>query len=130
MHRLQESTGTSARSRPDRPGLAEFARVVNSLGTALCSPQTPHGLFSGKAPARMPARGLAGIVRSIYGDSAQIRQNQQQSLVGDAGSMPGARLQLCTSVIHLLLLEGFVGIGHARDLRQSMSLRLQCSSLM
>ena len=27
----------------------------------------PHGLVPSKAPAKLPARGLAGIVRSIYG---------------------------------------------------------------
>ena len=93
MRSLQKLTGKSARLKPAKAGLAAFHtlggqpischqsfrdRSLQALGG--------HGLASGKAPARVPARGLAGIVGSIYGDSAQIWQNQQESLVGAAGS--------------------------------------------
>lgn len=98
MRCLQEWTGKSACLRPAKPGLA----ALHTLGEAYFMPSSLQGLLSaascrprrlvpGMAPARLPAGGVDGIVRSIYGDSAQIRQNQQQPLVGDACSceVPG-----------------------------------------
>ena len=73
MRRLQESMGKSARLRPAKPGLAAFpllakpitcGQVQEALFAAFWR---PHGFVPSKAPAKLPARGLAGIVRSIYG---------------------------------------------------------------